>query len=131
MAQSPALTVVEKAWDCWVAGDLDGMLGYFNPDAVLINSGRSRVSGEVRGHDAIRDWAHRVFEIAEGSFKAAPTEMAEVNETTVLVCFGAEAHRADASINQIALQRVVLEGGKVSSVQNIYADQYEVDAFFK
>lgn len=131
MDKSEALTIVEKAWDCWVAGDVDGLLGYFNPDGVLITSGRSQVSGEVRGHDAIRDWARRVFELAEGDFKAAPTEMAAVNESTVLVRFGVKAHRADASIDSFALQRVVLENGKCASVHNVYADQYEFDAFFK
>ena len=90
------------------------------------------MSGEVRGHDAIRDWAgRRVFELAEGDFKAAPTEMAAVNESTVLVRFGVKAHRADASIDSFALQRVVLENGKCASVHNVHADQYEFDAFFK
>lgn len=131
MDNSEALSVVQKAWDCWVAGDLDGLLGYFHPDGVLITTGRSQISGPVRGHDAIRDWAHRVFELAEGDFKAAPTEMAAVNDTTVLVRFGVEAHRADASINQFALQRCTLENGKLAEVYNVYADPYELDAFFK
>ena len=26
MDKSEALTIVEKAWDCWVAGDVDGLL---------------------------------------------------------------------------------------------------------
>jgi ketosteroid isomerase-like protein len=131
MDKSEALAIVEKAWDRWVAGDLDGLLEYFNPDGVLITSGRSQVSGEARGHDAIRDWAHRLFQIAEGDFKAAPTEMAAVNDTTVLVRFGVEAHRADASINHFALQRVSFENGKLAEVYNVYADQYQFDAFFK
>lgn len=131
MDKSEAVTVVQKAWDCWVAGDLDGLLGYFTPDCVLITSGRSQVSGEVRGHDAIREWAHRLFALAEGDFKAAPTEMAAVNESTILVRFGVEAHRADASINSFALQRITMENGKCASIHNVYADQYEFDAFFK
>jgi ketosteroid isomerase-like protein len=131
MGKSEALTTVEKAWDCWVAGDLDGLIGYFNPDGVLITSGRSQVSGEIRVHDAIRDWAHRLFELAEGDFKAAPTEMAAVNESTVLVRFAVKAHRAGASIDSFALQRVTLENDKLASVHNVYADQYEFDAFFK
>ena len=131
MDKSEAVTVVQKAWDCRVAGDLDGLLGYFTPDCVLITSGRSQVSGEVRGHDAIREWAHRLFALAEGDFKAAPTEMAAVNESTILVRFGVEAHRADASINSFALQRITMENGKCASIHNVYADQYEFDAFFK
>jgi ketosteroid isomerase-like protein len=131
MDKSEAVTVVQKAWDCWVAGDLDGLLGYFTPDCVLITSGRSQVSGEVRGHDAIREWAHRLFAVAEGDFKAAPTEMAAVNESTILVRFGVEAHRGDASIDSFALQRITMEKGKCASIHNVYADQYEFDAFFK
>jgi ketosteroid isomerase-like protein len=56
MDESEALAIVEKAWACWAAGDLDGLLGYFNPDGVLITTGRSPVSGparrrlEERGH---------------------------------------------------------------------------------
>lgn len=131
MAKSATLAAVENAWDRWVAGDLDGMLEYFNPDGVLIISGRSQLSGEFRGHDAIRDWAHQIFELSEGTMKAAPTEMAEVNESTVLVSFGMEAHRGGASINQVALQRVLVRDGKVASVHNFHADQYEFDAFYK
>ena len=42
-----------------------------------------------------------------------------------------EAHRADASIDQFALQRVSFENGKLVEVYNVYADQYEFDAFFQ
>lgn len=131
MGNSSALTVVKNAWDRWVAGDLDGVLGLCSPDCVLINSGRSQVSGQSAGVDAIRDWAQRVFELCEGTYKSTPIDFAEADETTVLVSFRLEAHRNDASVNQLVLERWELEDGKAVSCHNVYSDQYEFDAFFK
>ena len=131
MGSSSAVTVVQSVWDRWVAGDLDGALELCKPDCLLINSGRSQVSGESAGVDAIRDWALRIFELCEGTYKSTPIDFAEANETTVLVSFRLEAQRADASINQLALERWQVEDGKAASCHNIYSDQYELDAFFK
>lgn len=94
-----------------MAGDVEGVLGYFSPDIAFTNPGRSPVSGVIRGHDAFREWATLLFKLAEGDFKAAPTEMAAVDDNTILIRFNVQAHRGDDSINQFVLQRMTVEDG--------------------
>jgi uncharacterized protein len=130
MGQADALAAVKGAWDQWVAGDVEGVLEYFTPDIAFTNPGRSPVSGVIRGHDAFREWATLLFKLAEGDFKAAPTEMAAVDDNTVLIRFSVQAHRGGDSIDQFVLQRMTVADGKIATIQNAWTDQYEFDAFF-
>jgi ketosteroid isomerase-like protein len=130
MGQAEALAAVRGAWDQWVAGDVEGVLEYFTPDIAFTNPGRSPVSGVIRGHDAFREWATLLFRLAEGNCRAATTEMAAVDDDTVLIRFSVQAQRGDESINQFALQRMTVEDGKIATIQIAWTDQYEFDAFF-
>ena len=125
-----ALAVATEAWRLWVAGDLEGLLELWKPDGVWTNSGRSAISGQQIGVPAMREFVKRVFELSEGTLVGQPIEIAAASEGTALGYFHITAHRADASIDQFALQRIVVENGRIAEMHNVYADPYEVDTFF-
>ncbi len=130
MAEDSALEVAKKAWDCWVAEDLEGFLALWEPGGVWTNSGQSQVSGAHKGVDAIGGVARTVFEVSGGTFKAVPLELAASGDDAVLGYFHMEAERPGASINQNGLQRIVIRNGKLVTLDNVYCDGAEFDAFF-
>ena len=57
MAEISALNVAQKAWECWIAADLDGFLSLWHEDGVWTNAGHSQISGARQGRQAIGDVA--------------------------------------------------------------------------
>lgn len=130
MPDNHALDVTTEAWRRWMAQDVEGFFELWKPDGVWTNSGRSRLSGQQVGVAAMREFVKGVFEISEGTLVGQPVEVASPCDTTALAYFHVAAHRAGASIDQYALQRVVVDDGKIAEMHNMFADPYEVDTFF-
>ena len=131
MSDERALTIAQKAWDCWVAADLEGFLRFWEADGVWTMPGHSQISGSWRGLDEIAKVARTAFEVSGGTLKAHPLELAEAGADTVLGYFHLEASRPGATINQDGLQRFVVRNGKMVSLHNLFADLAEVDAFYE
>ena len=125
-----ALTVATKAWEKWVAADLEGFLALWAPDGVWTMAGSSRISGEHKGLDAIAAVAGVAFEVSGGTLKATPIELAAAGPDSVLGHFHLSAERPGASLDQDGLQRFVVRDGKMASLHNLWSDQAEVEAFF-
>src|SRR5262245_2443096 len=120
MTESAALTVVQQAWDCWVAGDLDGFLAVWDADGVWTMPGNSQLSGQWRGLDQIKRVAEIAFEGSGGTLEARPIELVSAGDESVLGYFHFTASRPDASLDQDALQRWVVRDAKVVSMQNMF-----------
>ena len=125
-----ALTVVQRAWDCWVAEDLEGFLACWAPDGVWTMQGRSQISGPSRGLEEIAKTAQLAFELSGGTLKARPLEIAPTGGDAVLAYFHLEGSRPGATLNQDGIQRFVVEDGKLVSLHNFFTDVGEFEAFF-
>ncbi|MEO8265375.1 MAG: nuclear transport factor 2 family protein [Ilumatobacteraceae bacterium] len=130
MTEISALSVAQKAWDCWVAADLDGFLSLWHEDGVWTNAGHSRISGPRQGHQAIGDVARTVFDLSGGTFKAHPVELVASGEHAVLGRFHMVAERGDLILDQEGMQRLVVRDGKLVTLDNLYSDERAMDAFF-
>jgi uncharacterized protein len=130
MAETSALSVAQKAWEYWVAADLDGFLSLWHEDGVWTNAGHSRISGPRQGHQAIGDVARAVFELSGGTFQAHPVELAASGDDAVLGRFQMAAQRDGITLEQEGLQRMVVRDGKLVSLDNLFADERAMDAFF-
>ena len=131
MTETSALTVVQQAWDRWMAVDLEGFLALWDADGVWTMPGHSQISGTWRGHDEIAKVAQIAFEVSGGTLQAHPIELAAAGEDAVLGYFHVEASRADASLDQDGLQRFVVRDGKIISLHNMFADVAAADAFYQ
>jgi ketosteroid isomerase-like protein len=131
MADDNAFEVAQKAWDKWVAADLEGFVNTWDPDGVWTNAGRSQISGPRRGHDEITKVAQLAFQLSGGTLKARPVELAAAGEDVVLGYFHVEAQRPGAAIDQYGLQRFVIRSGKIVSLDNVFSDQGQFDAFYE
>jgi ketosteroid isomerase-like protein len=124
------LEVAQQAWDHWVAADLDGFLSLWQEDGVWTNAGHSQISGPRQGHDAIGAVARTVFELSGGTFKAHPVELAASGDDVVLGRFHMVAERDGVRLDQDGLQRMVIRGGKLVTLDNLFSDEGAMDAFF-
>ena len=130
MTELSALNVAQKAWEYWVAADLDGFLSLWHEDGVWTNSGHSRISGPSQGHQAIGDVARTVFELSGGTFKAHPVELVASGDDAVLGRFHMVAQRDGVALEQDGMQRMVVRDGKLVTLDNLFSDERAVDAFF-
>jgi ketosteroid isomerase-like protein len=130
MGDSSSLSVAEKAWEYWVAADLDGFLSLWHDDGVWTNAGHSQISGPRQGREAIGQVAQTVFEVSGGTFKAHPVELAASGDDAVLGRFHMVAERDGVAVDQDGLQRLVIRDGKIVTLDNLFSDEAAMDAFF-
>jgi hypothetical protein len=60
MADRTALALVQEAWDKWLAADLEGFLGLWDPSG-LTNACHSQISGPTGGLEGIAKPAQIIF----------------------------------------------------------------------
>ena len=130
MPDERALTVAQRAWDFWVAADLEGFLTCWAADGVWTLQGHSQIAGTWRGPDEIAKAAQTAFEVSGGTLKARPLELVEAGADSVLGYFHVEASRPDATIDQDGLQRFVVRNGNITLLHNLFSDVDEFDAFY-
>ncbi len=130
MTEISPLSVAQKAWECWVAADLDGFLSLWHADGVWTNAGHSQISGPRQGHQAIGEVARTVFELSGGTFKAHPVELVASGDDAVLGRFHMVAERDDVTLEQEGMQRLVVRDGKLVTIDNLFSDERAMDAFF-
>ena len=130
MGDSSSLSVAQKAWEYWVAADLEGFLSLWHEDGVWTNAGHSQISGPRRGREAIGQVAQTVFEVSGGTFKAHPVELAASGDDVVLGRFHMVAERDGVAVDQDGLQRMVIRDGKIVTLDNLFSDEAAMDAFF-
>jgi uncharacterized protein len=130
MSETSALVVAQKAWECWVAADLDGFLALWQEDGVWTNAGHSQISGARHGHEAIGEVARTVFELSGGTFKAHPVELVASGDDAVLGRFHMVAERDGVTLEQEGMQRMVVRDGKLVTIDNLFSDERAMDAFF-
>lgn len=130
MTEISPLSVAQKAWECWVAADLDGFLSLWHADGVWTNAGHSQISGPRQGHQAIGEVARTVFELSGGTFKAHPVELVSSGDDAVLGRFHMVAERDDVTLEQEGMQRLVVRDGKLVTIDNLFSDERAMDAFF-
>jgi ketosteroid isomerase-like protein len=131
MSEVTPLAVARDAWEKWVAGDLEGFLGLWNPTGVWTMGGHSRLSGAHRGVDEMAKMARAAFELSGGTLKARPVELASGGEDSVLACFHVAAQRSETTIDQFGLQRMVVRAGKIVSLVNLFCNEDEFDSFYQ
>jgi ketosteroid isomerase-like protein len=130
MADDDALAVARRAWERWVAADLEGFLAMWAPDGVWTMAGTSRISGSHKGIEAIGEVARLAFELSGGTLKAAPKELAASGPESVLGYFHMTAEREDAALDQDGLQRMIIRDGKLVSLHNVWTDEAAVNRFY-
>ncbi len=100
----------------------------FAKDALWILPGRSAISSEHRGRDAIRnDFLAEIGPLSGGTIRAELTDVAVGDQHLVAVQHAIAEHRGKLDIPACQLMRI--EDGKIVEVRGHYSDQYALDDF--
>jgi ketosteroid isomerase-like protein len=122
---------VRRFYAAFIPRDFDTMRACFTPDAVWHLPGRSAISGDHRGWDAIRrDFLDKTGPLSGGTLRAGLVDVA-VGETHLVAVQHATASRDGRELDVSGCQLIRMEDGLIAEVTGHYSDQYAFDAFWR
>ena len=116
--------VIQRAWDGFTRGDIEGVLEELDPNVELVPFGAKMEGKSYRGHDGVREW-WREIQANWAEFQTLPEEFRRV-EDRILV-FGqwiARGRTSGVSLGVAATWIVDVRDGKIVRWQT-YTDREE------
>jgi uncharacterized protein len=122
---------VRRFYAAFAARDFETVRTCFTPDAVWHLPGRSAISGDHRGWDAIYDdFLGRVGPLSGGSLRAGLMDVA-VGADRIVAVQHATAEHDGRRLDVTGCQLIRMQGGLIAEVQGHYSDQYAFDSFWR
>jgi uncharacterized protein len=124
------IDVIRRFYEAVAARDVEAASRCFTPDAVWHLPGRSAISGDHRGWDAIRDdFLARLGPLSGGTFRAELIDVA-VGEEHVVAVQHATGDFEGRVLDVTGCQLMTLADGLIATVRGHYSDQEQLDAFW-
>src|SRR5688572_27192184 len=124
---SDNIATVRRGFDAFATGDMDTLREVLDPSIEWHLPGRSTVSGDYRGIDAVLGLFGTMFQISGGTFKAELIECGELTSELV-ACL---VHRSGAmpvgAVDQRTMLLFQLRGGRAVEVTEFAYDLYAYD----
>ncbi len=125
-----AVEVVRRFYEAVAERDLEIACACFDEQAVWTLPGRSPISGEHRGWEAIRDdFLAKLAPLSGGTFRARLIDVA-IGEQHVVAVQHATAQHRGKRLDITGCQLMTVENDKITSVRGHYSDQYALDDFW-
>ena len=124
--ENPNISIVQKFYECYASGDLEGMKTVMAEDVEWHIPGHHSLAGTKKGVAEIVAY----FKLLQKANFKAEVNILSANKDYVIDChrgYG-EYDGKKIDINWVLLYQV--EDGKIRKVQNFAGDQHEADAFF-
>ena len=126
MAEHPNAARIRDGYAAFAKGDFAVLNDLFAEDLVWHEFGRSQLSGEYRGRDAVYGLFGKIMEVTEGSFHIdLHAVLADDEHGVALVVV--TASRAGRSIEVKQAHVFHIRDGKVAEFWNANTDQYAED----
>jgi ketosteroid isomerase-like protein len=126
MAEHPNVARIKDVYGALAKGDLAALNDVFAEDVLWHETGRSQLSGDYRGRDAVFGFFGKVMEVTEGSFRVdVHAVLADDEHCVALVAVSAS--RGGRTITVNAMDVTHLRDGKVVEWWAIPTDQYAFD----
>ena len=125
----PNEEIVRSGFDAFAKGDVDTLRQLFDQDAVWHVPGRSPLSGDHRGMDAILGFLARTMELTGGTFRAEVHEVVANDEHAVAI-YVTRGERAGRTLEARNVLVSHIRNGKLAEAWLLSADLYAVDEFF-
>jgi uncharacterized protein len=126
MAEHPNVARIRDGYAAFAKGDFAALNDLFDPDIVWHVAGRSQLTGEYRGRDAVYEFFGKLMEVTEGSFHIDLQAVFADDERGVALAVGA-ASRGGTSIKVNEAHVFRMRGGKVVEFWDASTDQYAFD----
>jgi uncharacterized protein len=121
---------VRQGYAAFGKGDMDTLRSIMTPDVVQSVPGKSQVSGEHKGVDAVLGYYGRLFELTGGTLKADLQSAKDEGADKVVAVHHLTAQRGGKSYDQNETLTFTLTGGKISRLDESHPDQAAFDDFF-
>ena len=126
MAEHSNVALIRDGYAAFAKGDLAVLNDLFAEDLLWHEAGRSQISGEYRGREAVFGHLGKVMEVTEGSFRAdVHAVIADDEHGVALVVI--TASRGGRTVEVNAAHIFHLQDGKVVEFWNAPTDQYAID----
>ena len=125
----PNEEIVRSGFDAFAKGDVDTLRQLFDQDAVWHVPGRSPLSGDHRGMDAILGFLARTMELTGGTFRAEVHDVVANDEHAVAIYVTrGERERRTLESRDVLVSHI--RNGKLTEAWLLSTDLYAVDEFF-
>ena len=125
----PNEEIVRSGFDAFAKGDVDTLRQLFDQDAVWHVPGRSPLSGDHRGMDAILGFLARTMELTGGTFRAEVHDVVAHDEHAVAI-YVTRGEREGRTLESRDVLVSHIRSGKLAEAWLLSADLYAVDEFF-
>jgi ketosteroid isomerase-like protein len=125
----PNEELVRSAFDAFAKGDVDTLRDLMDQDAVWHTPGRSQISGDHRGVDAILGFFAKTMELSGGTLRIELHDVLANDDHAVAIYTSRAEHEARTLENRNVLVNHI-RNGKFIETWLLSDDQYAADEFF-
>ncbi|MEP6815385.1 MAG: nuclear transport factor 2 family protein [Marmoricola sp.] len=129
MTDHPNLDLLRRGYAAYGSGDLDTINELFADDVVWHVAGRSPISGDYTGKEAVFGFFARLQELSDGTSKVDVHDLL-ANDEHGVVLVTESAARNGRSHEATATHVFHLSNGKVTEFWDAQTDQYAADEFW-
>jgi ketosteroid isomerase-like protein len=124
---SDNIAMVRKGFDAFATGDMDTLREVFDPGIEWHLPGRSTVSGDYRGVDAVLGFFGTLFQMSGGTFKAELIECGELTSDLVACLIHRSGAMPAGTVDQRTMLLFQMRGGRAVEVTEFAHDLYAYD----
>ena len=129
MAEHPNVDLLRKGYAAYSTGDMAVLTELFADDLLWHVAGRSAISGDYKGRDAVFGFFGKLMEMSNGSAKIEVHDILANDEHAVALVTGT-ATRGDNSFTGPDVHTFHLRNGQVVEFWDSPLDQYASDEFW-
>ena len=124
---SDNIATVRKGFDAFATGDMDTLREVLDPGIEWHLPGRSTISGDYRGIDAVLGFFGTLFQISGGTFRAELIECGELTSDLVACLIHRSGKMPAGAVDQRTMLLFQLRDGRAVEVTEFAYDLYAYD----
>lgn len=129
MAEHPNVERLRKGYAAYSTGDMAVLTELFAEDTLWHIAGRSPVSGDYKGRDAVFGFFGKLMELSGGTSKVEVHDLLANDDHAVAIVTGTGT-RNGKTLNSPDVHVFHMRDGQVAEFWDSPLDQYEADEFW-
>lgn len=129
MADHPNVELLRKGYNAYSSGDMDVLQELFAEDIQWHIAGRSQLSGDYKGRDAVFGFFGKLMELTEGTAKLEVHDILANDEHGVALVTGSSS-RGGKTLEGPDVHVFHIRNGQVVEFWDSPLDQYASDEFY-
>lgn len=129
MTAQDDLKLLRRGYEAFGKGDMPAVLEILAEDIVWHVPGRSPLSGDYEGHEAVMGFFGKIQELSGGSFRLEMHDMLASPDHVVALC-SEHGQRNDRALDAPSVHVWHLRDGKATEFWGMTLDLYATDEFW-